>query len=362
MVLLIRSIGKKEEAQPTVLDVKEVEEAMQRVLSAHPITVAAVPAPAAGEVVEAEVSEPVSASEEEIEAARASEREKVAAEYENKIAELQNQIAQLKNDLENAPVRTELVRDKDSVSKEEYEALKEKVNDLQARLAEYEIIEDDIADLSMYKEENARLKAELARLKGEPLGKDEPPPLVKPAPKPDRFELDVNDAIMKEFATAVEVKNAPPADVQGSVPADLVSNDVLKEVQAEESSSETDASAFEEISLAGPAPTAQEDGRTADIANAFEEALVAAGMGAEAPTTEEPKSEPSAPETPLLEGGLDTDKILNELSDIETKAAADIGDVLEESLDTEKLLAEMNSLTSGSDSDSSSDSGKASNG
>ena len=39
--------------------------------------------------------------------------------------------------------------------------LQDKIKDLEARLAEYEIIEDDIADLSMFKEENLRLKDEL---------------------------------------------------------------------------------------------------------------------------------------------------------------------------------------------------------
>ncbi len=42
-----------------------------------------------------------------------------------------------------------------------------RINDLEARLQEYEIIEDDIADLSLYKTENDKLKEELARLKAQ---------------------------------------------------------------------------------------------------------------------------------------------------------------------------------------------------
>ena len=45
------------------------------------------------------------------------------------------------------------------------EALQKKLVDLEARLAEYEIIEDDIADLSHFKEENMRLRDELAALR-----------------------------------------------------------------------------------------------------------------------------------------------------------------------------------------------------
>lgn len=44
--------------------------------------------------------------------------------------------------------------------------LSAKIKDLEARLAEYEIISEDIADLSFYKEENARLQAELKQSKG----------------------------------------------------------------------------------------------------------------------------------------------------------------------------------------------------
>lgn len=44
-------------------------------------------------------------------------------------------------------------------------AAEQKIKDLEARLSEYEIISEDIADLSFYKEENARLQKELAALK-----------------------------------------------------------------------------------------------------------------------------------------------------------------------------------------------------
>ena len=43
--------------------------------------------------------------------------------------------------------------------------LEEKIKDLEARLSEYSIIEDDIADLSFYKEETLRLQDEVKTLK-----------------------------------------------------------------------------------------------------------------------------------------------------------------------------------------------------
>ena len=45
--------------------------------------------------------------------------------------------------------------------------LMKQIAELEARLQEYEIIEDDIADLSLYKSENEKLKEELGRLKSQ---------------------------------------------------------------------------------------------------------------------------------------------------------------------------------------------------
>ena len=52
-----------------------------------------------------------------------------------------------------------------AISLEEKRAWEDKTKHLELRLAEYEIISEDIADLSFYKEENAKLKAELAALR-----------------------------------------------------------------------------------------------------------------------------------------------------------------------------------------------------
>lgn len=67
--------------------------------------------------------------------------------------------------------------------------LEVKVKDLEARLAEYEIISEDIADLSFYKEENSRLQKELTSAKGggaapasTPPSASAPPQSAPPAP------------------------------------------------------------------------------------------------------------------------------------------------------------------------------------
>ena len=58
--------------------------------------------------------------------------------------------------------------------------LSSRIKELEAKLAEYEILEDDIADLSLYKEENARLRSELEKLKAGEAG-SEPVLPAKPA-------------------------------------------------------------------------------------------------------------------------------------------------------------------------------------
>lgn len=57
----------------------------------------------------------------------------------------------------------------------------QKINDLKDRLAEYEIIEDDIANLSFYKSENARLKDELTKHGVAPTTSTPPAASVAPA-------------------------------------------------------------------------------------------------------------------------------------------------------------------------------------
>jgi hypothetical protein len=63
-------------------------------------------------------------------------------------------------------------------------ALDNKIKDLEARLAEYEIISEDIADLSRYKEENEQLKTEITGLKQAPPAAAAPAAPTPAAPTP----------------------------------------------------------------------------------------------------------------------------------------------------------------------------------
>lgn len=103
--------------------------------------------------------------------------------------------------------------------------LKETVTRLESRLSEYEIISEDIADLSFYKEENVRLQGELAKLKmAPPAAAPAPtsaeagqavaqPPVQESAPANDGEEVStsIDDDIMAQFAAAVEEQKAATA-------------------------------------------------------------------------------------------------------------------------------------------------------
>lgn len=125
------------------------------------------------------------------------------------------------------------------MSSEEREDLSGKLRDLEARLAEYEIISEDIADLSRYREENDDLKKQIEALKAsgggsapEPAAppvqeaasapapepepeapklevvKDEAPPEPAAAPESAADTNLIDDDLMKEFAAAVEGQKA----------------------------------------------------------------------------------------------------------------------------------------------------------
>lgn len=111
------------------------------------------------------------------------------------------------------------------MSEQEKEDLAGKIRDLEARLAEYEIISEDIADLSRYREENDELRKELDNMKISAASAPAPVAAVAPiemppveeAPAQAEIEVPVaeaaepspnadliDDELMKEFAAAVE--------------------------------------------------------------------------------------------------------------------------------------------------------------
>lgn len=171
------------------------------------------------------------------------------SESQKKIEQLQTQLAEVKEQGAAAGSGAEAATAAPGMSLQEKADLEAKIRDLESRLAEYEIISEDIADLSRYKEENEKLAAEIEALKSqkgaaaaapaavEEPAKEEPPvavaqsqaePISEPAPEPtpepateptpgpvateapaspaaaDDGPNLIDDELMKEFAAAVE--------------------------------------------------------------------------------------------------------------------------------------------------------------
>lgn len=117
-------------------------------------------------------------------------------------------------------------------------------NELRERLKEYEIIEEDLANLKRLQQENEQLKAELAALKkgGAPAAAPTPAPKPAPAPLPEMVadnEIDLE----AEMAAAIAQSKAPtPAPAPVEPPADEI-----PEVEGEQKSAEELLSEFEKM-------------------------------------------------------------------------------------------------------------------
>jgi hypothetical protein len=157
------------------------------------------------------------------------------------LSEKEKVISDLKNEISLLQEKTK--------SKGESGELETKVKELSDKLSEYEIIEDDIANLSFYKTENAKLKNELDKLRGgsgtaieEPAAAPQdikpPPPPPPKAPSQKSVAPLINppeqESILNEFEMAVKQKDAieknqPPSNSNPiSISAD---SDLLKEFE-----------------------------------------------------------------------------------------------------------------------------------
>jgi hypothetical protein len=135
-----------------------------------------------------------------------------------------------------------------ALTPEEKKQLDAKIKDLEARLAEYEIISEDIADLSFYKEENVKLQKEIEGLKGAPAAAApaaavaeavaaapapepvlEPEPIAAPAPPPAPEPAPVAEVAAAEPAPAPAPDPLTPPPTTDAVPSE---DPLLKELAA----------------------------------------------------------------------------------------------------------------------------------
>lgn len=118
-----------------------------------------------------------------------------------------------------------------------------KIKELEGRLAEYEIISEDIADLSFYKEENARLTQELEALRGGSGGAPAPAPAPSaPAAPPVDPEDTVSSAepsLDSFLEPSLEAAPAAPLPAEGGDAIDeSLMAEFAKAVEGQKSSEE----------------------------------------------------------------------------------------------------------------------------
>ncbi|WP_373997847.1 hypothetical protein [Bdellovibrio bacteriovorus] len=122
------------------------------------------------------------------------------------------------------------------MSAAEKEEMNGKLRDLEARLAEYEIISEDIADLSRYREENDNLKKELEALKA---GGAQPvaaapaaEPVVEAAPEPEPEPTPSEPVSVEPPVQADAATPDAPAEPAATGGADLIDDELMKEFAA----------------------------------------------------------------------------------------------------------------------------------
>lgn len=345
-VLLIRSIGKRDDGESVnaVIDVKEIEGAMKRVLASQPVSVVA-----AADGASSSQPAPVVFSGEGGDSEAIASLQKAVTDRDAHIEQLNAELAKAKEGGGGGGDAGA-----SSAMAEENQGLKTKLEELQGRLAEYEIIEDDIADLSMFKDENARLKDEMSKLKEELARAKTQPAPAAPAPataaaapvaaepspalkfeKSEKFELDPNDDIMKEFAAIVDgqVSSAPPPPVappSSDAPVTPAPNPLI--------AAEDPQAAIDALLQSPATPEPIQDPQAAIDALLMGDSQPAPELAA-APAVDD--SQAAIEE--LLNGAPDTEKMLSEAQSL-AESDQSATDALEDSLDTDKLLAEVDSL------------------
>ncbi|PIS11193.1 MAG: hypothetical protein COT73_05260 [Bdellovibrio sp. CG10_big_fil_rev_8_21_14_0_10_47_8] len=298
--------------------------------------------------------------------------------------ELVEEISKLKGELEKKQKQIEEIKNSPAaaaapaggMSSEEKSGLEAKLKELQAKLAEYEIISEDIADLSFYKEQNAKLQKELEAAKGgapapaaaagtvstPPPAEDAAPPSVAPAPTPPEVPAPPSEA---PAPTPPEVP-APPSEAPAPTPPEVPAPPseapapTPPEVPASPQAEATAAPAAAEE----PAPAVEnviDDALMAEFAAAVEKQKVSApaapaGDGkAAAPAAPAPAATAVAAAAPAAAvptaddaslGSMDMDKMMAEAAGISAANVPDINpeQALGTEVDENKLLQEAKAL------------------
>lgn len=136
------------------------------------------------------------------------ESQRLLSEISNLKTDLQDKQKQIE-DLKTATATTSATAS--TMSDEEKAKMEAQLKELQAKLSEYEIISEDIADLSFYKEQNAKLQKELEAVKGGATAE---------APAPPPPETPLPQVIAEAAAPTPAPTPAPAPEAQAESPAE----------------------------------------------------------------------------------------------------------------------------------------------
>lgn len=237
-------------------------------------------------------------------------------------AQLRAEIEARNRQIEELKKQLEAVKSQDNTPE-----LLAKIKSLEDRLNEYEIIEDDIADLSFYKEENAKLKKELEALKGgSPAAASGVVPPSTPATQAnllEEFDAAVQNLEKQkaaEAATETPVATAPSeSQNESSTVVGQTPEEILAQALSETATTLTETPSAEQPKVEEKTETAEEKSANADIFAEMQGDSQGTDLLAEL-------------------GDIDADRMLEEIKDL-GEGMGDAG-VLEEGLDLEKLASE----------------------
>lgn len=258
-----------------------------------------------------------------------------------------------------------------AANNDEVNKLTNRLKELEAKLAEYEILEDDIADLSLYKEENVRLRSEVEKLRNAGGGA-----VTAPSAAVDVKEADVAAAIAAAAGGAedpaaalvaelgaAEAAPAPAAPAPEPAPPSSPEADIVAEFA---SAVAADASAVPEMTMQVPdtgnpmkdfEAAVQIEQRMKSAATPAQAARAASGESPAAPAAPAATPPPAtatataqqeaddmfaefteSPDTSVAEGSLDTDKMMAEMAALVNLEPS--GSALEEGIDIDKMAFE----------------------
>jgi hypothetical protein len=202
--------------------------------------------------------------------------------------ELLAEVKRLQEELKQKQAEIEAVKIQSSqsagLSREEKLKLEDRIKELEAKLSEYEIIAEDIADLSRFKEENATLKKKIEEL--EKAKVTQALPESTPSSQTDSGEI-IDDDLMAEFARAVEqqkqVEHQKKIEGQKKDEKSILSNSNNDSVNPEMTPlSQTEGSVVNLESILTEAASLDESSPDAEVVNSLEQEINSERLAAEA--------------------------------------------------------------------------------